>query len=63
MDKGTFDAVQCGPGGAERARAYVAEVLKCLRPGGWLVQISDEPPETRLAALEEAGLKVDLQIT
>ena len=66
LDPSAYEMAGMGAGdeaGTVLSWNKLAEVLKCLRPGGWLVQISDEPPETRLAALEEAGLKVDLQIT
>ncbi|XP_069501281.1 citrate synthase-lysine N-methyltransferase CSKMT, mitochondrial isoform X2 [Ambystoma mexicanum] len=53
LDKGTTDALLRGTDGAERANKMLAECLRVLRPGGILLQFSDEDPDARMPQLEQ----------
>ena len=45
LDKGTLDAIEFSAQGS--VQVYLDTVQKILRPGGWFLQISDRPPESR----------------
>lgn len=53
FDKGTSDAVLKGPDGESAFVDVVKESWRVLKPGGKLIQFSDEPPEIRLSLLEK----------
>ncbi|XP_020653061.3 citrate synthase-lysine N-methyltransferase CSKMT, mitochondrial [Pogona vitticeps] len=55
LDKGTCDAVLRCPQGPDRARRFMAECVRVLKPGGSLIQFSDEDPDARVPFLEQAG--------
>lgn len=56
LDKCTLDSLLCGPDSQARAKAYVAQAHRVLRPGGILVVISWRPPEARAAYLQNCPL-------
>ncbi|XP_015269592.1 PREDICTED: methyltransferase-like protein 12, mitochondrial isoform X2 [Gekko japonicus] len=62
LDKGTCDTLLRCPRGPGRAKQLVAECLRVLRPGGKLLQFSDEDPDARVPFLEQAG-GVDVTVT
>ncbi|XP_053304784.1 citrate synthase-lysine N-methyltransferase CSKMT, mitochondrial [Spea bombifrons] len=53
LDKGTSDSLMRS--GMLEATNMVKEALRVLRPGGKLVQLTDEDPDVRLPFLEKAG--------
>ncbi|XP_059574518.1 citrate synthase-lysine N-methyltransferase CSKMT, mitochondrial [Alligator mississippiensis] len=55
LDKGTCDALLRCPRGPGRAERLLGECLRVLRPGGCLLQFSDEDPDARIPFLEWAG--------
>ncbi|XP_034631557.1 citrate synthase-lysine N-methyltransferase CSKMT, mitochondrial [Trachemys scripta elegans] len=55
LDKGTCDSLLRCPQGPGQAGRLVAECLRVLRPGGSLLQFSDEDPDARVPFLEQAG--------
>ena len=55
VDKGTMDALGFGVGGATRCQQMVSEMYRLLRPQGFLIQVTDEPPERGRAQVLEAG--------
>ncbi|XP_038267338.1 citrate synthase-lysine N-methyltransferase CSKMT, mitochondrial isoform X1 [Dermochelys coriacea] len=55
LDKGTCDSLLRCTQGPGQAGQLVAECLRVLRPGGCLLQFSDEDPDARVPFLEQAG--------
>lgn len=56
VDKGTMDALGFGEGGAGRVGRMVLEMHRLLRPGGVLIQFTDEPPERGRAEVLRRGV-------
>ncbi|XP_077180684.1 citrate synthase-lysine N-methyltransferase CSKMT, mitochondrial [Paroedura picta] len=63
LDKGTCDSLLRCPQGPGRAKQLVAGCLRVLRPGGRLLQFSDEDPDARLPFLEQAAGGTDVTVT
>nr|XP_033812726.1 citrate synthase-lysine N-methyltransferase CSKMT, mitochondrial [Geotrypetes seraphini] len=57
LDKGTSDSMLHSPVGLRNASRMLAECLRVLKPGGSLLQFSDEDPDARLPFLEQASGK------
>ncbi|XP_029469424.1 citrate synthase-lysine N-methyltransferase CSKMT, mitochondrial [Rhinatrema bivittatum] len=55
LDKGTCDSLLRGPAGFKNTHRMLAECMRVLRPGGTLLQLSDEDPDARLLFLEQAS--------
>ncbi|XP_072407323.1 citrate synthase-lysine N-methyltransferase CSKMT, mitochondrial isoform X1 [Chiloscyllium punctatum] len=56
LDKGTLDALLRAGDGGEAARCALTQSLGMLRPGGSMLQISDEDPDVRIVWLESLCL-------
>ncbi|XP_043539647.1 citrate synthase-lysine N-methyltransferase CSKMT, mitochondrial [Chiloscyllium plagiosum] len=56
LDKGTLDALLRADDGGEAARCALTQSLGMLRPGGSMLQISDEDPDVRIVWLESLCL-------
>ncbi len=54
IDKGTLDAIICGPEPEQAVAESCAEVARVLAPDGVFISISLAPPRRRLAALTRA---------
>ncbi|KAF8066419.1 EEF1AKMT4 [Scenedesmus sp. PABB004] len=56
LDKGTLDAVLCGPDAGANAAAVLEECARVLRPGGTLLVITYGDPSSRLPLLQQPSL-------
>lgn len=62
IDKGTLDAIRCGPTADEDSAAMMLELYRVLRPGGVMMMITYGPPFVRLPWMLLPGMDWDLQV-
>lgn len=56
VDKGTTDSAlrSAKPGRIINSHAIINQTVTCIKPGGVVIQITDEDPDSRLMLIEEA---------
>ena len=62
FDKGTMDSLLKGNRGETHGANMVAEAMRVLRPGGLMIQITDEDPELRVDLLESIAKDTNLNL-
>ena len=60
FDKATFDCVLCGIDAETKARKFMNEVNRVIKPNGFYFLISNSDPENRLKYLQSPNLRYDI---
>ena len=62
FDKAVFDCVLCGIDADKKAKIFMNEVYRVIRPKGYYFLVSNSEPENRLQYLQTSNLKYDIVV-
>jgi ubiquinone/menaquinone biosynthesis C-methylase UbiE len=62
FDKATFDCILCDIGADKKAKIYIKEIYRLLKPKGYYFLISNSEPTKRIKCLRNSNMKFNVAI-